>query len=139
MFYMVVLKNSRKFPGKNPWQYILFNFTNKNTPPRVFSMGFSQIFQNTSRRLLLKLSRKVVLPVSNSTEAAIHTTSNKNCFKNCVSDISQIKLWTGALKHKQEGTQKNGSPEKRFFSSCVGRLKKIVGYETTNECQIFPL
>ena len=63
----------KKFPGKYTWQHILLDFTNKNTSLRVFSWDFSQIFQNNSG----KLSRKVIVTVFFSTEAAFHKSYNK--------------------------------------------------------------
>ena len=48
MFYeIVVLKGSRKFPGKHPWWCILLNFINKSTPPLMFSYEFSPIFKDS--------------------------------------------------------------------------------------------
>ena len=48
VFYKIIaLKNSGKFLGKHPWQYLLFDFTTKDTPPRMFSWEFSQILQNS--------------------------------------------------------------------------------------------
>ena len=44
LYKMVVLENLRKYPGELPWWYILFDFTEKNTPPRMFSLEFFQMF-----------------------------------------------------------------------------------------------
>ena len=43
-YKIVILKNSKDFRQKHPWYYVAFDFTNKNTPPRMFPCEFSQIF-----------------------------------------------------------------------------------------------
>ena len=42
--YPGITKVSKKEIDKYPWYYILFNFSNKNTSPSMFSVGFPQIF-----------------------------------------------------------------------------------------------
>ena len=77
VYRMVVLKNSRNFQENIRDSIFFLIFQTKTLHPRMFSLQFSQIFQSTSGRLLLKLSRKTVLAVFFSTEAAIRRICNK--------------------------------------------------------------
>ena len=69
VFYkIVVLKNARIIEGNIHSSIYFFDFTNKITLTRLFSVEFSPIFQNSflkiiSGRLPLKLSRKVAVTV----------------------------------------------------------------------------
>ena len=58
-------------------------------------MTFSQILKNTSG----------LVPVFDSTAAAIHRSCNKKLLRNRVSGVRHIKLWNRALKHEQEEIQ----------------------------------
>ena len=54
-YKIVILKNSKDFRQKHPWYYVAFDFTNKNTPPRMFPCEFSQIFNWSCHNKSLKV------------------------------------------------------------------------------------
>ena len=103
---MDVLKNSRKFPGKHLWWYMIFDYTNKQKLST--KNDFFAIFSNISEHLRAAASEVIKESSLNSFlfDRSIHSLELlPRILKNRVSAVYQIKLWARALKHKEEGNQ----------------------------------